>query len=107
MDEFFEDSKWGPIDLYSFDGILPPEDRMRAMRETMGRIEIGNDRTLESELDSLKSLHSKGRLESSEKHRVRRVLDESKRLMKHDWTDGSKFSADLEDRIGPLKRWIS
>ncbi len=107
MDEFFENSRWGPIDLYSFDGIIPSRDRHKAMKETMKRVEIRKDRTLESELESLLSLHSKGQLESAEKPRVRRVLEEAKRLMKHDWTENSEFSEDLKNRIEPLEKWIS
>ncbi|KXA89252.1 hypothetical protein AKJ61_03280 [candidate division MSBL1 archaeon SCGC-AAA259B11] len=103
VDNFFEDSRWKPMELYSFDGILPPDDRMEAMENALSRIMIGEDRTLESEIESLISLESQGSLDPEDKHRVRRVLERVEKLMEHDWTDGSEFSERLRERLDPLR----
>ncbi|KXA92676.1 hypothetical protein AKJ64_02555 [candidate division MSBL1 archaeon SCGC-AAA259E17] len=60
VDNFFEDSRWESMELYTFDGILPPEDRMEAMEDALNWVVVGEDRTLESEIDSLCSLESRG-----------------------------------------------
>ncbi|KXB00822.1 hypothetical protein AKJ41_03615 [candidate division MSBL1 archaeon SCGC-AAA259O05] len=103
VDDFFEDSRWKPRELYSFDGILPPEDRMEAMEDALSRIMVGEDRTLESEIESLLSLESRRSLDPENKHRVRRVLERVEELMGHDWTDGFEFSKRLRERLDPLR----
>ncbi|KXA93930.1 hypothetical protein AKJ36_03630 [candidate division MSBL1 archaeon SCGC-AAA259I07] len=103
VDGFFEDSRWGPMELYSFDGILPPGDRMEAMKCTLSKIMIGEDRTLESEIESLLSLESRNSLNPEDEYRVRRVLERAEELMRYDWTDGSEFSKRLRKRLNPLR----
>ncbi|KXB05554.1 hypothetical protein AKJ49_00535 [candidate division MSBL1 archaeon SCGC-AAA382A03] len=107
MDGFFEDSRWGPIDLYSFDGILPSEDRMKAMEDALSEIMVGEDRTLKSEIDALLSLESRNSLDPEDEHRVRRVLERAEELMRCDWTGGAEFSEGLRRKISSLKRWTS
>ncbi|KXA92062.1 hypothetical protein AKJ65_08110 [candidate division MSBL1 archaeon SCGC-AAA259E19] len=103
VDNFFKDSRWESMELYTFDGILPPKDRMEAMEDALNRVVVGEDRTLESEIDSLCSLESRGSLDPEDRHRVRRVLEGAEELMEQDWTDGSKFSERLRERLDPLR----
>lgn len=102
VDDFFDDSRWEPMELYSFDGILPPGERMEAMEDVLDRVVVGEDRTLGSEIDSLRSLESRGALDPEDKHRIGRVLERAEELMRHDWTDGSEFSKRLGKRLDPL-----
>lgn len=107
VDDFFGDSRWEPMELYSFDGILPPEDRMEAMEDALSGVMVGEDRTLESEIESLLSLESRDSLDPEDEYRVRRVLERAEELMRCDWTGGAEFSEGLRKKISSLKRWMS
>ncbi|KXA96351.1 hypothetical protein AKJ38_03445, partial [candidate division MSBL1 archaeon SCGC-AAA259I14] len=58
---------------------------------------------LGSEIDSLRSLESRGALDPEDKQRIGRVLERAEELMSHDWTDGSEFSERLGKRLDPLR----
>lgn len=106
VDAFFEDSRWGSIDLYSFDGILPSDDRRKAMEETLERIKSPQNETLRSEIESLKRLESKNQLDSQDSRRVRGVLNKVESLLRHDWTDDSEFTKDLRQDIEVLNDYV-
>jgi len=101
--EFFEDSRWGDIDLYAFDGVLPNGDRMRAMEEVLERIKIGTEASLNSEIDFLLELVYRGDFNSDYIGRAMRVLEKCEELIEHDWTDDYKFSEKLNERLDPLR----
>ncbi len=106
LDDFFGDSKWDPIDLYSFDGILPPGDRMSAMREALNRIKITPKQTLDSSIEALLRLEYKDSLDEDDFQKIRKVIEKCERLMKNDWTDDMEFSESLRERISPLREKI-
>ncbi len=107
LDNFFNDPIWKNIDLYSFDGILPSEDRIKAMEKALGRIDVGREESLDSEIDSLLSIESRDKVENEEIQRIRKVVEKCKDLMSHDWTDNKEFSKNLKERIRPLREKIS
>ncbi len=107
LDNFFNDPKWEKIDLYSFDGILPSEDRMKAMKGVLERVEVTREESLNSEIDSLLSIDSRDKVGNEELQRIRRVVEECQNLLRHDWTDNEEFSKKLEERIRPLREKIS
>ncbi len=104
LDDFFENSKWGSIDLYAFDGILPSEDRLRAMHEALERVKVTRDEPLFSEIKYLRSIEKRGSIESEELERIKRVVRQCGELMDHDWSDDSKFSEELNNMIEPLRQ---
>lgn len=106
VSEFFQDSKWRPINLHAFTGILPPEDRMRAMEETLDRRKLVLGEDLRSEIKSLREIASQGRLNSTDLHRARRVLKAVDELTELDWTDEKKFSRNLQERITPIREAV-
>jgi hypothetical protein len=104
LDAFFEDSRWHPVKLYTFDAVLPARDRLRAMWEAFGRVRVQPDFTLDDELDSLHSLPSHSPSDSETLHRVRRALRVAEELMEVDWSDGQAFSRELENKLAPLRK---
>ncbi|KXB05556.1 hypothetical protein AKJ49_00545 [candidate division MSBL1 archaeon SCGC-AAA382A03] len=107
LDNFFQDSKWGSIDLYSFDGILPRKDRMKAMKETLERIKIDPNHSLKEEIEFLKSMKEEGELDSRQVQKAKRVVKRCEDLMKHDWSDEKEFSKQLKNKIIFLQKIIS
>lgn len=103
LNEFFGRSHWSGIDLYAFDGILPSEDRMEAMREALNRIGVAEDQNLSSEIDYLNRMRGKNQLDNVGSHRIKRTLKKSEKLMSLDWTDGQEFSKNLNEKIRNLR----
>lgn len=106
LDAFFEEEQWGSIDLYSFDGILPSDDRMAAMREVPGRRRITKDDTLESEIENLRTLVGGNVPGPEERRRIGTVLDHVEDLKKYDWSDDREFSEELDEKVRPLRKEI-
>lgn len=103
LDGFFEDEEWGSIDLYSFDGILPSEDRMEAMQETLERRRVRKEMDMESEIENLLSMLGRAVIEPEDRNRIRVLLDHVEDLEGYDWSDGRVFSEELEEKIAPLR----
>lgn len=107
IDDFFQNPEWGDIDLYSFDGVLPSQDRYEAMEDTLASIRVARKNTLAEEIEILLNLESKNNITSEEEPRISKVLEECERLIEYDWTDDSEFSDGLEEKIEPLRNWRS
>jgi len=102
LDSFFDDPRWKPMELHVFDAILPANERLKAMRETLQRVSVRPGIYLEEEMRILESFPP-GAVDSEVQRRIRRVLQAADELMRMDWSDGRVFSRDLEARLGRLK----
>lgn len=103
LDSFFEDPRWRPIEVHTFDAILPAPDRLRAMREAFGRVRVQPDLQLEEEVDSLRSLLARAPPDPETLRRIRAALRAAGELMGVDWSDGQEFSRELEAKLAPLR----
>ncbi len=106
LDAFFNREDWGEIELYSFDGLFPSDKRLKSMRRTLGRINISDDRSLNSEIEALLELKSRNNLEETDLNRIEILLEKCNNLIKLDWSDNEQFSSELEEKLSPLKREI-
>ncbi len=106
LDRFFRDPKWRPIQLHTFDAILPAEDRLGAMRKAFGRIEVQPGVRLEDEMRFLRSYVARTPPEAEVAWRVRRVFRATGELMELDWSEGRQFSRGLEAELAQLKRYL-
>jgi hypothetical protein len=108
LEEFFSDPKWQPMELHSFDAILSPELRARAMDEAIARpLALGRERVkLATEIDELLTAAGRGKLAPEFAERARHVLRAAEELVTLDWTDGQEFSRWLEPCLSRLRRAI-
>lgn len=105
---FFSDPRWQPIDLYSFDAILPAELRARAMDEALASpLVLGRERVkLATEIDELLAAAGRGKLAPELAERARHLLRVAEEFVSLDWTDGQEFSRRLEPCLVQLRRAI-
>ncbi|KXB02198.1 hypothetical protein AKJ45_03660 [candidate division MSBL1 archaeon SCGC-AAA261F19] len=106
LDSFFEDPRWTPRELHSFDAILPSNQRLKAMNSTLDRIELTSSRTLREELNSLLATLSGGKIDREDLARIRKVLRAARRLMEMDWSENREFSKSFRERLAPLKKCL-
>jgi hypothetical protein len=108
FEEFFSDPKWHPIELYSFDAILPPELRARAMEEALaGYMVLGRERVkITTEMDELLSIARQRKLTPEFAERARRILRVVEEFIALDWTDGQEFSRRIEPYLIQLRKVI-
>jgi hypothetical protein len=106
LDRFFGNPKWRPIQLHTFDAILPAGDRLRAMRNAFERIEVQPDVRLKEEMKFLRSSVALAPPDLEEAWRVRRVFSATGELIGLDWSEGRQFSRGLEANLAQLKRYI-
>ncbi len=108
LEAFFSDPKWQPMDVYSFDAVLPAEVRVRAMSEILaGPFVVGRERVkLDDEIDELLAAAGRGKLAPELAERARHVLRVVEEIVTLGWTDGSEFSRWLELRLAQLRRAI-
>ena len=108
LEEFFSDSKWQPMELHSFDAILPPELRARAMEEALtGYIVLGRERAkITTEMDELLSTARQRKLTPEFAERTRCILRVIEGFIDLDWTDEKEFSRRLEPYLIQLRKVI-
>lgn len=106
LDSFFRDPKWRPIQLHTFDAILPAEDRLGAMRKAFGRIEVQPGVRLKDEIVFLSSSVARAPPDPEVAWRVRRVFRATGELIGLDWSEGCQFSRGLEANLAQLKRYL-
>ncbi|MFQ6129196.1 MAG: hypothetical protein ACE5OT_00080 [Candidatus Hadarchaeaceae archaeon] len=98
LEAFFSDPRWQPLELHSFDAILPAEVRARAMEETLASLAIGRERVgLVTEIEELSAAIGRSELVPELAERARHVLQAAEQLIAFDWTDEREFSR----RLGP------
>ncbi len=108
LDSFFAEPRWRPLELHSFDAILPADVRMRAMEDALNRpLVIGPKQRarLIDEIGALRSLVRRAPPEPELVERIRRVLRAADELCRLDWTDNREFSRKLEVQLAPLRKW--
>ncbi len=104
LDAFFSDPRWQPLELHSFDAILPAEVRGRAMDETLASLVIGRERVgLAAEIEELSAALRQGELAPELAERARHVLRAVEELIAIDWTDEQEFSHKLEPHLAQLR----
>ena len=107
LEAFFSDPRWQPIELHSFDAILPAEVKARAMEETLASLAIGRERVgLAAEIEELSAALRQGELAPELAERARHVLRAAEELVAIDWTDGQEFSHKLDPHLVQLRRAI-
>lgn len=109
LEEFFSSPRWRPMELHSFYAILPADLRLKAMEASLGRqvpLGRGERTTLAKEIHDLRALVAKGELGETVLERVRRLLRAADELARFDWTDGRKFSIELEAKLAGLRKYI-
>jgi len=108
FEDFFSDSKWQPIELYSFDAILPPELRARAMEEALADyMVLGRERVkITTEMDELLSIARQRKLTPEFAERARHILRVIEEFIALDWTEGQEFSRRLEPYLIQLRKVI-
>jgi len=107
LEAFFLDPRWQPIELHSFDAILPAEVRVRAMEETLASLAVGRGRVgLAAEIEELSAAFRRGELIPEVEERARHILRVAEELTALDWTDEREFSQKLEPHLGQLRRAI-
>ena len=107
LEAFFSDPRWQPIELHSFDAILPAEVRARAMEVTLASLMIGRERVgLAAEIEELSAVLRQGELGPELTERARYVLRVAEELIAFDWTDEREFSRRLEPCLVQLRRAI-
>ncbi len=103
LEAFFSDLKWRPLELHTFDAMLPQELKLRAMRKTLETRRVG-EAVLKGEIEALRQIIERGRVGGGELTRIRLVLRAAGELTRLDWSEGREFSNELEARLGPLKK---
>jgi len=104
LEAFFSDPRWQPLELHSFDAILPAEVRARAMEETLASLMIGRERVgLAAEIEELSAVLRQGELGPGLTERARHVLRVAEELIAFDWTDEREFSHRLEPYLAQLR----
>jgi len=104
LEAFFSDPRWQPLELHSFDAILPAEVRARAMEETLASLAIGRERVgLAAEIEELSAALRQGELAPELAERARHVLRVAEELIAIDWTDEREFSHKLEPHLAQLR----
>lgn len=107
LEAFFSDPRWQPLELHSFDAILPAEVRARAMEKTLASLTIGRERAgLATEIEELSTVVRQGELAPELAERARHVLRVAEELIALDWTDEREFSRRLEPYLAQLRRAI-
>lgn len=108
LEEFFSDPKWQPMELYSFDAILPSELRAHAMEEALaGYIMLEREQVkITTEMDELLSVARQRKLTPEFAERARRILRVVEGFVALDWTDGQEFSRRLEPYLVQLRKVI-
>lgn len=104
LEAFFSDPRWQPLELHSFDAILPAEIRTRAMEEMLASLTIGRERVgLAAEIEELSAALRQGELAPEHAERARHVLRAAEELLALDWTDEREFSHRLEPHLAQLR----
>jgi hypothetical protein len=109
LEEFFSSPSWHPMELHSFYAILPADLRLKAMKASLERqVPLGRGAmtTLAKEISDLRALVARGELGEAALERVRRLLRAADELLRLDWTDGRKFSIELEAKLAELRRYV-
>ena len=108
LEEFFSDPRWRPMELHSFDAILPPELRTRAMEEALaGSVVLGGEKVkLLTEIDELLTAAKQRKLAPELAERARCILRVIEGFIVLDWTDGQEFSRRLEPYLVQLRKAI-
>ncbi len=108
LEAFFSDPRWQPLELHSFDAILPAELRARAMEAALaGPLVLGRERVrLATEIDELLTAARQGKLAPELAERARHALRMTEEFIALDWTDGQEFSRRLEPYLTQLRRAI-
>ncbi|MCS7132039.1 MAG: hypothetical protein NZ934_04870 [Hadesarchaea archaeon] len=109
LEEFFSSPRWRPMELYSFDAILPADLRLKAMEASLSRyipLERGQRTTLAREISDLRALLARGEMGEAVLERARHMLRAADELMQLDWTDGRKFSIELEAKLAEIRKRI-
>ena len=104
LETFFLDPRWQPLELHSFDAILPAEVRARAMEEILASLTIGRERVgLAAEIEELSAVLRQGELIPEQAERARHVLRVIEELIAIDWTYEREFSQRLEHHLAQLR----
>lgn len=104
LEAFFSDPRWQPLELHSFDAILPGDVRARAMEEMLASLVIGRERVrLAAEIEELSAALRQGGLAPEHAERARHVLRAVEELIALDWTDEMEFSHRLEPHLAQLR----
>ena len=108
LEDFFSNPKWQPMELHSFQAILPPELRARAMEEALaGYIVLGRERAkITTEMDELLSTGRQRKLIPEFAEQARHILRVIEGFIVLDWTDGQEFSRRLEPYLAQLRKII-
>lgn len=109
LSSFFSSPTWQPMELHSFDAILPADLRLRAMEGALGRpmlVGQGKQATLASEIAELCGLAERGGLGPEVAERIHRALRAAEELMRLDWSDDREFSNKLEAQLVILRKYV-
>lgn len=107
LEEFFSNPRWQPIELHSFDAILPPKLRERAMEEALFGYVVGRERVkINTEMDDIITTAGQRKLPPELAERARRLLRVIEEFIAVDWTDRQEFSRRLEPYLIQLKKVI-
>jgi len=109
LSSFFSSPTWQPMELHSFDAMLPADLRLRAMEEALGRpmlVGHGEQAPLASEIAELCGLAEQGGLSPEITERIRRALRAAEELVRLDWSDDREFSNKLEAQLAILRKSV-
>ncbi|MDI6819530.1 MAG: hypothetical protein QMC89_01305 [Candidatus Hodarchaeaceae archaeon] len=109
LSSFFSSPAWQPMELHSFDAILPADLRLRAMEEALGRsilVGHGEQTSLTSEIAELCGLAGRGGLSPEVTERIHRTLRAAEELVRLDWSDDQEFSNKLETQLAILRKSV-
>ena len=107
LEEFFSNPRWQPIELHSFDAILPPKLRERAMEEALFGYVVGRERVkINTEMGDIITTAGQRKLPPELAERARRLLRVIEEFIAVDWTDRQEFSRRLEPYLIQLKKVI-
>ena len=107
LEEFFSNLRWQPMELYSFDAILSPELRARAMEEAFAGYVVGRERVkISTEMDELLTTAGQRKLIPELAEQARRILRVIEGFIAVDWTDRQEFSRRLEPYLIQLRKVI-
>jgi hypothetical protein len=104
---FFSNPRWQPMELHTFDAILPPDVRLKAMEATLDRkVKIAPRQWTKfaDEINELATLIEHQPMGPEVVERINRTLRVADELVRLDWSDGLEFSRMLEAKLAPLRK---